>query len=148
GPPIPSTSGLLVADNEGLVRSTTGLAHTVLLSLETASQEGHPQPMALVADSKGVRGRSQAPQAWSLVCALCQKMFITKQALATHVMTEHGPDLMHMRSTLDGTLNSTKPLYRCPVCSLSFEEEEQFLEHLVLQHTAKLQETFSKLQGQ
>lgn len=44
--------GLLVADNEGLVRSTTGLAHTVQLSLETASQEGQPQPTALVADSK------------------------------------------------------------------------------------------------
>lgn len=41
-----------MADNEGLVRSTTGLAHTVQLSLETASQEGEPQPTALVADSK------------------------------------------------------------------------------------------------
>lgn len=41
-----------MADNEGLVRSTTGLAHTVQLSLETASQEGQPQPTALVADSK------------------------------------------------------------------------------------------------
>lgn len=41
-----------MADNEGLVRSTTGLAHTVQLTLETASQEGQPQPSALVADAK------------------------------------------------------------------------------------------------
>lgn len=50
--PVGQSRGLLVADNEGLVRSTTGLAHTVQLSLETASQEGQPQPTALVADSK------------------------------------------------------------------------------------------------
>lgn len=37
---------------------------------------------------------------------------------------------------------------RCPVCSLNYETEETFLEHMVLQHTARLQETFTRLQGQ
>lgn len=147
-PPVPASKGLLVADNEGLVRSTTGLAHTVQLSLETASQEGEPQPTALVADSKGVRGREKPPQAWSLVCALCQKMFITKAALAHHVMTEHGPDLEHMRNILDGKSTDSQPLFRCPVCSLNYQTEDQFIEHMVLQHTTRLQETYTRLQGQ
>ncbi|XP_071534690.1 uncharacterized protein [Panulirus ornatus] len=146
--PVATSRGLLVADNEGLVRSTTGLAHTVQLSLETASQEGQPQPTALVADSKGVRGREKPPQAWSLVCALCQKMFITKAALAHHVMSEHGADLMHARSILDGKVKDNQPLFRCPVCSLNYQTEDQFIEHLVLQHTSRLQETFTRLQGQ
>ncbi|XP_069960812.1 uncharacterized protein [Cherax quadricarinatus] len=146
--PVANSRGLLVADNEGLVRSTTGLAHTVQLSLETASQEGQPQPTALVADSKGVRGREKPPQAWSLVCALCQKMFITKAALAHHVMSEHGADLIHTRNILDGKIKDDQPLFRCPVCSLNYQTEDQFIEHMVLQHTSRLQETFTRLQGQ
>ncbi|KAK4317829.1 hypothetical protein Pmani_011121 [Petrolisthes manimaculis] len=146
--PVGRSRGLLVADNEGLVRSTTGLAHTVQLSLETANQEGQPQPTALVADSKGVRGRGRPPQAWSLVCALCQKMFITKAALAHHVISEHGADLQHSRKILQGKVAETESVYRCPVCSLNYETEETFLEHMVLQHTARLQETFTQLQGQ
>nr|XP_045581520.1 uncharacterized protein LOC123745244 isoform X2 [Procambarus clarkii] len=146
--PVANSRGLLVADNEGLVRSTTGLAHTVQLSLETASQEGQPQPTALVADSKGVRGREKPPQAWSLVCALCQKMFITKAALAHHVMSEHGADLLHTRNILDGRVKNDQPLFRCPVCSLNYQTEDQFIEHMVLQHTSRLQETFTRLQGQ
>ncbi|KAK8378537.1 hypothetical protein O3P69_011201 [Scylla paramamosain] len=146
--PVGTSRGLMVADNEGLVRSTTGLAHTVQLTLETASQEGQPQPSALVADSKGVRGRERPPQAWSLVCALCQKMFITKAALAHHVMAEHGADLVHSRSILEGKIKNNEPLFRCPVCSLNYQSEDQFVEHMVLQHTARLQETFTRLQGE
>ncbi|XP_042232773.1 uncharacterized protein LOC121873322 isoform X2 [Homarus americanus] len=146
--PVANSRGLLVADNEGLVRSTTGLAHTVQLSLETACQEGQPQPTALVADSKGVRGREKPPQAWSLVCALCQKMFFTKAALAHHVMSEHGADLIHTRNILDGKVKDNQPLFRCPVCSLNYQTEDQFIEHMVLQHTSRLQETFTRLQGQ
>ena len=50
--PPPKSRGLLVADNVGLVRSTTGLAHTVQMALDRASQEGEPQPLAMVADFK------------------------------------------------------------------------------------------------
>ncbi|XP_064093314.1 uncharacterized protein LOC135206055 [Macrobrachium nipponense] len=146
--PSPTSRGLLVADNVGLVRSTTGLAHTVQMALESAMQDGEPQPLAMVADFKGVRGRERPPQAWSLVCSLCQKMFITKVALANHIMAEHGADLTHMRSVLDGNVKNNQPLHRCPICGLNYQNEEQFIEHMVLQHTQRLQETFTKLQGQ
>ncbi|XP_068212820.1 uncharacterized protein [Palaemon carinicauda] len=146
--PSPKSRGLLVADNVGLVRSTTGLAHTVQMALESAMQDGDPQPLAMVADFKGVRGREKPPQAWSLVCSLCQKMFITKIALANHIMAEHGADLTHMRSVLDGNVKNNQPLHRCPICGLNYQNEEQFIEHMVLQHTQRLQETFVKLQEQ
>ena len=147
-PIVPVTGGLLVADNEGLVRSTTGLAHTVQLTLETAAQEGQPQPTALVADSKGVRGREKPPQAWSLVCALCQKMFLTKPALANHMMTEHGSDLIYTRDVRMAKHKDVKQYFRCPMCELNYSSGEHLMEHLVLKHTSKLQETYTSLQSQ
>lgn len=40
------------------------------------------------------------------------------------------------------------PSCRCPMCSLNYQSEDQFVEHMVLQHTARLQETFTRLQGE
>ncbi|XP_076042447.1 uncharacterized protein LOC143026251 isoform X2 [Oratosquilla oratoria] len=147
-PPTVSTQGLMVVDNEGMVRSTTGLAHTVQLSLENASQEGKPQPVALVADAKGVRGRGRTPKAWSLVCSLCNKMFITKVALATHMVNQHGTQLVRTRNTLEGITDLPQSLLRCPLCSHHYQTENNFIDHLVLMHTNRLQETYSNLQKQ
>lgn len=50
-----------------------------------------------------------------------------------------------------GTDSSTSCYFlmcRCPMCNLNYQSEDQFVEHMVLQHTARLQETYTRLQGE
>ncbi|KAF2356732.1 Zinc finger C2H2-type [Trinorchestia longiramus] len=176
-----AAASVVVADASGLVRSNTGLAHTLQLSLDQSSPShendiqvtllpqdnaavpstaagsqqvrssgdcdgaplsgniggtGKVLPKAIVTNSSGVVSQSRVPEAWSLVCGLCEKLFLTRAALAVHVINLHGPDLRHTRSTL----TAPHPLtFRCPVCHLQYSSGDELVEHLVLQHAQHLQ---------
>ncbi|XP_018022780.1 uncharacterized protein LOC108678807 [Hyalella azteca] len=101
-----------------------------------AGNEAVTTPRAIITNSTGVVSKSRVPEAWSLVCGLCEKLFLTRAALAVHVVSVHGPDLRHARDSLTAAL----PLpFKCPVCYLHYSSGEELIEHMVLQHAQHLQ---------